>query len=140
MGWPVTELYRDVKSPWARQRNPIWRPLLGGDNSAPAGAAAAAVRPAMRSRHNHRALLLCPICALRGGLLVRGEYTFPTGPRPPQPPFMSTESSVFYVFIKRVNRGFLQDKRETTSVTEICVHHNHSFRGFSINYKQHLNL
>lgn len=65
MGWPVTELYRDVKSPWARQRNPIWRPLLDGDNSAPAGrAAAAAVRPAMRSRHNH-ALLLCLVCALR---------------------------------------------------------------------------
>lgn len=94
MGWPVTELYRDVKSPWARQRNPIWRPLLGGDNSAPASSSAA-VRRAMRS----------PQMRLRLSRRVRGDYRFRT---PPPPRHVHR---VFYVFIKRV-----QEKRELTII------------------------
>lgn len=133
MGWPVTELYRDVKSPWARQRNPIWRPLLGGDNSAPAGSSG--------SRASCHALSAQSCSPALPSLRPAGySYVVNTHFEPPQPKFMSTESSVLYVFIKRANRGFLQDKRETTSVTEICVRHNHSFWGFSINYKQHFNI
>lgn len=102
-------------------------------------AAAATVRPF----HALSAQSCSP--ALPTGLRPAGysnvaNTDFEPAPRsPPQPPFMSTESSVLYAFIKRVNRGFLQGKRETTSVTEICVHHNHSFWKLSINYKQHVN-
>lgn len=95
MGWPVTELYRDVKSPWARQRNPIWRPLLGGDNSAPASTGSRASCHALSTD------------ALRLSRRVRGDYRFRTPPPLHPSPLRRHVYRVFCVFIKRV-----QEKRE----------------------------
>lgn len=94
MGWPVTELYRDVKSPWARQRNPIWRPLLGGDNSASAGSSGD--RPCVLPCALGTIVLSCSACSAPCGLLERGEYRFRTSPRSPPP--TTTTNHVYRVF------------------------------------------
>lgn len=104
MGWPVTELYRDVKSPWARQRNPIWRPLLGGDNSAPASRASCHALSTDALRLSHR---------------VRGDFRFRTPP-PPTP-----------TYVQRLLCIYKTRTRKKRFHHPAHHHHNTRFRGFN---------